>query len=131
MTDRQISHVPLLDAVSADQSSDSFTCFDPDTRLLTIAYRLDSTTADLAGTLTISGGAEPDPATHSPLVGAAVFPAALSGATLSNGVVTFATVGTGARYSMIRIADPPPYVSVAYDYTSGGGTNRLRVKAVY
>lgn len=128
---RQLSHIALIDAVSADQNSDVVTCFDPLTRFLTIAYRLDSTSADLVGTLTIKGGAEPDAATHTALTGAAVFPAALAGATLSNGVLTFATVATGSKYAMIRVSDPPPYVSLAYDYTSGGGTNRLRVKAVY
>jgi hypothetical protein len=128
---RQLSHIALIDAVGVDQNSDVISCFDPLTRFLTIAYRLDSTVADLVGTLTIKGGAEPDAATHTALAGAAVFPAALAGATLSNGVLTFATVGTGSKYAMIRVSDPPPYVSLAYDYTSGGGTNRLRVKAVY
>lgn len=127
---RQKSHIPLIDAASVDQTA-VVTCFDPLARFIDIAARLDSTVATLSGTLTASGGADPDPATHSPLVAATMFPAALTGAALSNGVVTFSTVGIGAKYLMMRIPDPPPYVSVAYDYTSGGGTNRLRVKAVY
>jgi hypothetical protein len=127
---RQLSHIPLIDAVSADQKSVVVSCFDPLTRLLTIAYRLDSSAATLSGTLTVRGGADSDPATHFALVGATAFNA-VSGAALSNGVVTFSTVAIGSAFGLLRIADPPPYVSVEYDYVSGGGTNRFRAKAVY
>lgn len=129
---RQLSHIPLIDAVSADQKSVVVSCFDPLTRFLTIAYRLDSSVATLAGTLTIRGGADPDPATHFALTsGLTAFNTISGAAAPSSGVVAFTTVAIGSAYGLLRIADPPPYVSVEYDYTSGGGTNRMRVKAVY
>lgn len=131
---RQLSHIQLIDAISASQiGSQTIVCYDPVADFIVIAYRLDVTAKSLAGTLTIKGGAEPDPATHFPLTTAALVSPAGTGATLSAGVVTFATPfpDIGTAYAMLRVADPPPYVSVAYVYTTGGGTNRFRVKAVY
>lgn len=129
---RQLSHIPLIDAASLDQTA-VVTCFDPLARYLTLAYRVDVTAKTLAGTITIKGGADPDPATHYTLTTATLASPAGTGAAYASGVVTFATPfpDIGTAYGMLRIADPPPYVSVVYDYATGGGTNRLRVKAVY
>lgn len=130
---RQLSSIPLIDSAGVDQvGAQVVSCFDPLTRFLTIAYQLDVTAKTLVGTLTIKGGADPDASTHSALTTATAYNT-VTGAAVASGVLTFATPfpDVGSSYGLIRISDPPPYVSVAYDYTTGGGTNRLRAKAVY
>jgi hypothetical protein len=128
---RQKSHVQLVDSVSLSATSKPVHCFDPQAQYVDVAYTLDVTAANLVGTLTLVGGAEPDAATMYPLTTAALLSPAVSGAAYASGVVTFSTVAIGTARGLLRVVDPPPYVAAVYVYTSGGGTNRARVKAVY
>lgn len=89
------------------------------------------TAATLAGTLTfgnglaVSPGGGLPPATGITVVGA--LPANVTGPVA--GVFTFANPGIGTYDILLKLGEPMPLSQVVYDFTSGGGTVSLVVRA--
>ena len=132
---RRKSHIQLIDSVSpsaSSQSSQVVFCDDPVARYADIAWVLTAGAATLVGNIQLVGGA--DPAKLYPLLtGTLLSPAATGVATTSlgtDGKSVFSTAPNGS-FGVLRIPEPPPYIGVIYTYASGGGANRMQIKAVY
>jgi len=126
----------ILDAAAADATSKVINCNDTQALALFIGYKLVASAADLISTVTLRCNVEDDGAYSSWPVLSDGTHISVSGdsddLTFTAGVLsTLEGLPLGTYRGVIRIANPPPFVIATYDYTSGGGTVSLQLKAAY
>lgn len=118
-----------INAASADQTSSVL-----DTRNLDNLYVQVTavvTVADLVATVAIGTGIEPgSPASFPPAKDVVAVSTLPAGVTLpATGLLTFATAAIGTHSIILKLAAPGPASIITYDYTSGGGTVSIIVRA--
>jgi hypothetical protein len=118
-----------INAGSADQSSGPLDTSRLDNLFLQVTAVV--TSADLAATIAVGTGIEPGSPASFPaakdVVAVSTLPA---GVTLpSTGLLTFATAAIGTHNIILKLPAPGPVSTVTYDYTSGGGTVSMTVRA--
>lgn len=128
----------VLDASSGTLVGDPIRC-NARQSVLFIGYRAEASVAFSGSTLiTFLGSADPvddDAATAPALFGLEHITLTPTGVTIAAGnattafSLTLADVTAGAR-GVIRIVNPPPVVIPKFTYGAGGGTYRVRLKAV-
>ena len=124
----------LLDLTSGTGVGYDAQCNERESRYLILGIRLECTAA-FTGALDTLVGADPvlTDATILPTIATApttvgTLPA---GVAFTGSQLVFTAVAAGTYDITLRISDPPPIVVPKLASQSGGGTWRLRVKAVY
>lgn len=89
------------------------------------------TVADLVATIAVGTGIEPgSPAAFPPAKDVVAVSTLPAGITLpATGLLTFATAAIGTHNIILKLPAPGPISIVSYDYTSGGGTVSVIVRA--
>lgn len=120
-------NIVAINAESADQTSAVLDTSRMDNLFLQVTATV--TAATLSATVAVGTGIEPGSPAALPTVPVVAISTLPSGISLVSGVLTFATAAIGTHTILLKLAEPAPASIVTYDYTSGGGTVSMIVRA--
>jgi len=127
----------VLDASAGDAVGEVIACTDAHALALFVGFKIVASAADLLSTVTFVGNVEDDgayaswPAIADGELVSVSADEALTYAAATGELDTAAGLALGTYRGVIRFVNPPPYVVPIFDYTSGGGTYSVVLKASY